>query len=338
MLHVKNLIKHFGTQGSGNVIQAVNDVTFSVDQGETFALVGESGSGKTTIGRCLLGLERPTGGGITFLGENIGRSSDIKNNDIIKAKIQLVFQEPSESLNPKMRLHRIVEEPLMNLGLSRLDREKRVKNSFARVKIPEKNLFKYPNELSMGLQQRIGIARAIVSEPKLIILDEPTSALDPTARADIIDLLIEIQKDLGTSYLFISHDLSAVRHISQKIAILYLGKIIEQGYSDRIFSKPKHPYSLGLLSSVLLPSTRLLRPKSLSLAGEIPSPINLPSGCSLESRCPFAQEICAKHPKVEKISDSHFVSCSRHREVAKHYNAMDYFEKFSLEAKRVLLV
>ena len=185
----------------------------------------------------------------------------------------------------------------------------------------------------MGFQQRVGIARAIVSNPRLIILDEPTSALDPTARAEIMELLIQIQKELSTSYLFITHDLSAAKHISHKIAILYLGKIIEQGNADRIFASPRHPYSLGLLSSVLLPSTSVKRPTSVSLDGEIPSPINLPTGCSLKSRCPFREELCENIPETVHLSDNHVVHACKPCLIKTEKIGMikDYFEKFELE-------
>ena len=331
LLEVSNLVKHFPIAGSSSVVQAVNDVSFSLESGETLALVGESGSGKTTIGRCLLGLEQMTAGNINFLDKTLGKRQSFRDKELM-GKIQLVFQEPAEALNPKMTLFEIVSEPLKNLGSYDTNSEKIVHESFERVGISASDMNRYPNEISMGFQQRVGIARAIVSNPKLIILDEPTSALDPTARAEIMELLIQIQKDLLTSYLFISHDLSAVKHISHKVAILYLGKIIEQGDADRIFASPRHPYSLGLLSSVLLPSTSVKRPTSVSLDGEIPSPINLPTGCSLKSRCPFREEDCEDIPETVHLSDDHVVhACNQCLTKTAKVDIMDYFEKFELE-------
>jgi oligopeptide/dipeptide ABC transporter ATP-binding protein len=235
-----------------------------------------------------------------------------------------------------MTLYEIVSEPLKNLKSNGNNLEKTVRETFDRVGISSSDMNRYPNEISMGFQQRVGIARAIVSNPRLIILDEPTSALDPTARAEIIELLIQIQKDLSTSYLFISHDLSAVKHISHKVAILYLGKIIEQGDADRIFASPRHPYSLGLLSSVLLPSTSVKRPTSVSLDGEIPSPINLPTGCSLKSRCPFREEPCEDIPETVHLSDNHVVhACKQCLIKTAKVNINDYFEKFEQENQSI---
>ena len=335
LLEVSNLVKHFPISGSSAVVQAVNDVSFSLSSGETLALVGESGSGKTTIGRCLLGLEQMTSGKINFMNKKLGQRQSFRDPELM-GKIQLVFQEPAEALNPKMTLYDIVSEPLKNLRSNGHNLEKAVRESIDRVGISESDMNRYPNEISMGFQQRVGIARAIVSNPRLIILDEPTSALDPTARAEIMELLIQIQKDLSTSYLFISHDLSAVKHISHKVAILYLGKIIEQGDADRIFASPRHPYSLGLLSSVLLPSTSVKRPTSVSLDGEIPSPINLPSGCSLKSRCPFREELCEDIPETVHLSDDHVVhACKQCLTKTAKVDIMDYFEKFEQETNSI---
>tara|TARA_B100000242_G_scaffold254078_1_gene196669 strand:+ start:4823 stop:6634 length:1812 start_codon:yes stop_codon:yes gene_type:complete len=336
LLTVSNLVKHFPIAGSSAVVQAVNDVSFSLSSGETLALVGESGSGKTTIGRTLLGLEKVTAGSIDFIGKKLGQRRSFRDPDLI-GKIQLVFQEPAEALNPKMTLYEIVSEPLKNLKSNGNNFEKTVRESFDRVGISASDMNKYPNEISMGFQQRVGIARAIVSNPRLIILDEPTSALDPTARAEIMELLIQIQKELSTSYLFITHDLSAAKHISHKIAILYLGKIIEQGNAERIFASPRHPYSLGLLSSVLLPSTSVKRPTSVSLDGEIPSPINLPTGCSLKSRCPFREELCENIPETVYLSDNHVVHACKPCLIKTEKIGMikDYFEKFELENSNI---
>ena len=291
LLTVDDLVQHFPVSGSRAVVQAVNHVSFELERGETLALVGESGSGKTTIGRCVLGLIRPTAGRIRFRGLEMGGKRTVRVPEL-RGKLQLVFQEPAESLNPRLQVHQIIAEPLRRRRHNRPDRDRRMRQAARHVGIRESMLTAYPAELSMGLQQRVGIARAIVSDPEIIVLDEPTSALDPTARAEIIDLLIDVQKKLSTAYLFISHDLSAVRHISHRVAVLYLGMIVEQGPAAKLFASPSHPYSVGLLSAVLLPNPHLRRETEICLEGEIPSPINLPSGCFLASRCPMVEERC----------------------------------------------
>jgi oligopeptide/dipeptide ABC transporter ATP-binding protein len=336
VLSVQNLVKTFPIAGSRAVVRAVNDVSFELEPGETLALVGESGSGKTTIGRCVLGLIKPTTGAISFRGLEMGGRRTVRSHDV-RGKLQLVFQEPAESLNPRLTLAQIIAEPLRSLGISRADYEPRVRRAAQRVGLAEAVLENYPAEVSMGLQQRVGIARAIISEPEIVVLDEPTSALDPTARAEIIDLLIEVQKALGTAYLFISHDLSAVRYISHRVAVLYLGMIVEQGPAAKLFAQPSHPYSVGLLSSVLLPNPKLRRESRITLEGEIPSPINLPSGCFLAGRCPMVQERCrASRPPAETVASRHEVRCYRHHEVAQQEEAVDYFARFQEEAERIL--
>lgn len=336
ILTIENLVKHFPIAGSRAVVRAVNDVSFDLDQGETLALVGESGSGKTTIGRCVLGLIKPTEGTIAFHGQAMGGARTVRAAEV-RGKLQLVFQEPTESLNPRLRLFEIIGEPLRALGVNRADSEARIRRAAGRVGLAEAVLEQYPAEVSMGLQQRVGIARAIISEPEIVVLDEPTSALDPTARAEIIDLLIEVQKALGTSYLFISHDLSAVRHISHRVAVLYLGMIVEQGPAAKLFAQPSHPYSVGLLSAVLLPNPKLRRETRIRLEGEIPSPINLPPGCYLAGRCPLAQERCsASRPLAELVEPGHEVHCFRHEEVAAQEQTVDYFARFQDEAERIL--
>ncbi|MDX6749889.1 ABC transporter ATP-binding protein [Geminicoccaceae bacterium 1502E] len=334
LLDVKNLVQHFPI-GRGKAVQAVNGVDFTVDAGETLALVGESGSGKTTIGRCVLGLIQPTGGSILFRGEPMGGRRTVRSPEL-RGRMQLVFQEPAESLDPRIVVGRTIGEPMAALGASRADREKAVLLAAQRVGLPERLLGSYPAELSMGLQQRVGIARAIVSRPELIVLDEPTSALDPSARAEIIDLLIRLQKELGTAYLFISHDLSTVRYLSHRVAVLYLGSIVEQGPAAELFAAPRHPYSVGLLASVLLPNPELRRESTIRLEGEIPSPIDLPPGCPLEGRCPLAIDRCRQMPPAEAVAPGHEVRCWRHEEVARMEKAVDYFERFQSEAERIL--
>jgi len=336
VLEVEGLVKHFPIAGQRAVVQAVNGVGFTVARGETLALVGESGSGKTTVGRCVLGLIQRTMGAVRFHGTMIDKHHNIRSRDL-RGKLQLVFQEPAESLDPRMRIGDTIGEPLRQLDMAQADRVKRVREVARRVGLGEASLEQFPAELSAGQQQRVGIARAIVTSPELIVLDEPTSALDPTARAEIIDLLIRLQKELDTAYLFISHDLSTVRYVSHRVAVMYLGMIVEQGSAKEIFSHPRHPYSVGLLSSVLLPNPKLKREVRVDLKGEIPSPIDLPSGCYLAGRCPFVDDQCrAAMPPADKVGDGHFVHCYHHREALRGYEALDYFDDFQAEAEQVL--
>lgn len=336
LLEIMDLVQHFPIAGSKSMVRAVNGVSFNLGEGETLALVGESGSGKTTIGRCVLGLIQPTGGRIVFRGQDMGRRRSVRSPEL-RGKLQLVFQEPAESLNPRLRLFELIDEPLRALKIARPDREMKVRAAARRAGLAESVLDRYPGEISMGLQQRVGIARAMISEPEIVVLDEPTSALDPTARAEIIDLLIRIQRELGTAYLFISHDLSAVRHISHRVAVLYLGKIVEQGPSTKLFATPSHPYSVALLSSVLLPNPNIEPGSRIRLAGEIPSPINLPTACYLAGRCPLAIEPCrAEMPPIEAVGENHTVRCYRHEEVAAMEQGEDGFARFQSEAERIL--
>jgi oligopeptide/dipeptide ABC transporter ATP-binding protein len=332
-LEVENVYKTFPVAGSRALLRAVNGVSFTVRQGETVALVGESGSGKTTIGRCILGLAKVSSGSIRFNGKDITKG----RHGALRGRIQLVFQEPAESLDPRYRVGRSILEPLEVQRVDAAERRRRLVEVIRRVSLGADVLDQYPSELSAGQQQRVGIARAIVTNPELVVLDEPTSALDPTARAEIIDLLMTIQKQLGTSYLFISHDLSTVRFISHRVAVMYLGMIVEQGASAELFARPRHPYSIGLLSSVLLPNPRLKRQTSVSLRGEIPSPINLPTGCFLASRCPFADDGCRAHmPPAEDVGGGHLVHCFKHAAVAETDQSVDTFEAFQRETEQVL--
>jgi len=280
ILEVQGLVKHFPLPGSRAKVQAVNNISFCISKGETLALVGESGSGKTTVGRCVLGLLEATAGSIRFRGGEMGKRRHVRTPEL-RGRMQLVFQEPAEALDPRIRIGETIEEPLRAVNLPPAERGERVAEVVDRVGLTVEILDQYPLTLSAGQQQRVGIARAIITKPELIVLDEPTSALDPTARAEIIDLLLRLQQELGSAYLFISHDLSAVRYISHRIAVMYLGMIIEQGDAAEVFRTPRHPYSIGLLSSVLLPDPSLKGLTSISLRGEIPSPINLPKGCYL---------------------------------------------------------
>lgn len=335
VLKVSNLRKQFPIAGSRNVVQAINDISLQIGAGETLGLVGESGSGKTTVGRCILGLTSPTDGTVTFQGRNL----HLKSGRSARGEVQLVFQEPGESLDPRYRIGMSIEEPLIARRIESAERRRRVVDAARLVGLTDEMLELFPAELSAGQQQRAGIARAMITEPKLVVLDEPTSALDPTARADIIELLMSIQQRRGTSYLFISHDLSTVRFISNRVAIMYLGMVVEQGDATSVFAHPRHPYSMGLLSAVLLPHPHFKVDTSVSLAGEIPSPINLPKGCFLATRCPFAVDRCrSEMPPPADLGGGHIVHCFRQAELEHVERASDTFADFQVEAERILSV
>jgi oligopeptide/dipeptide ABC transporter ATP-binding protein len=333
MLTVEHLHKQFPIAGSRRVVSAINDVSFSIAPGETLGLVGESGSGKTTVGRIIVGLIEPTSGAVRF---------NLKGNTQCDArpprgKVQLVFQEPAESLDPRLKIGATIAEPLQALAVERSEWRRRVRDAMGLVRPDPALLDAYPAELSAGQQQRVGVARAMITEPDLVVLDEPTSALDPTARAEIIDLLKRIQAERSTAYLFISHDLSTIRFISHRVAVMYLGMIVEQGDAATLFSQPQHPYSSGLLSSVLLPHPNLVMESPVSLKGEIPSPIDLPPGCFLASRCPFVIDRCrGERPPAELVGRGHTVYCFRHDDVAAATPASKTFEAFTVEAERIL--
>ena len=313
LLQVRDLVKHF-PQRHGQTVKAVNAVSFHIDRGEALALVGESGSGKTTVGRCLLRLIEPTAGTVTFLGEDITALGQERLRRM-RPRMQLVFQEPYDSLNPRMRIGRIIEEPLMLAGGSgTVERKRRVAELLDMVGLGDSVATLYPHQLSGGEQQRVGIARAIATAPDLIVLDEPTSALDVSVRAEILDLLTTLQQRLRFAYLFISHDLTAVRRVCQRAAVMYLGKIIETGRTEEIFQRPLHPYSRALLSSVLYPDPAQ-QPARFLLKGEIPSPINLPPGCHLYPRCPWARPQCdTAYPPPEELLPGRVVACFRARD------------------------
>ena len=314
LLEVSNLVKHF-PMGRRQTVKAINDVSFHIDRGETLALVGESGSGKTTVGRCILRLIEPTEGRITFAGAQVDTMS-ANQLRALRPRVQMVFQEPYDSLNPRMRIRKIVEEPILLGGdMTPVQRHDRVAEVLEMVRLGADSMDKYPHQFSAGEQQRIGIARAISTEPELVVLDEPTSALDVSVRAEILDLLTDLQEDLALSYLLISHDLTAVRRVCHRVAIMYLGKIVERGNAEELFEQPLHPYSRALLSSVLYPdpSEQLSR---FLLSGEIPSPIDLPPGCHLHGRCPWAVDTCNDaYPDAEELLPGRHVACFRAREM-----------------------
>lgn len=313
LLRVESLTKRFPLD-KRSAIWAANDVSFSIGRGETLGLVGESGSGKTTVGRCILRLLEPDSGRIVFDGMDITTLSQSRLQPL-RHRMSIVFQEPYESLNPRRSVRQTVEEPLSLQGApDKEGRLARVLSTLDGVGLGERHLSLYPGQLTTSEQQRVGIARAIVTRPDLIVVDEATSNLDPSARAGILDLFIDLQKRLGVSYLFISHDLTAVERVSHRIAIMYLGRIVETAPADDLFAKQLHPYSKALLSAVLYPDpTRKLEP--FTLKGEIPSAINPPDECLLISRCPLAQPRCAEaSPNLVAVQPGHRAACYRSRE------------------------
>jgi oligopeptide/dipeptide ABC transporter ATP-binding protein len=316
MLQVEHLVRHFAVAGSAKPLQAVSDISFSVERAQTLGIVGESGSGKTTVGRCVLRLIEPTSGRIAIDGVDLGSLSQEDLRDI-RPNMQLVFQEPFDSLDPQRTVEQIVAEPLrLHTKLSKESRRDKVIDLLQRVGLSPQTARRYPHQIAAGQQQRVGIARAIATEPKFIVLDEPVSSLDPTARAEIIDLLIDLQDRTGITYLFISHDLMTVRYLCNWVAVMYLGKIVEMSTTEELFENPIHPYTQALLSAVPVPDPEIKRTKIL-LEGEIPSPINLPTGCALHTRCPSAAPACrTSTPQLDEIRSRHWVSCIRAREVS----------------------
>ena len=308
LVAVRNLVKHFPA-GRGKTVKAVNEISFTIAKGEALGLVGESGSGKTTVGHCLLKLLSPTAGTILIDGSDV---SGLTPRDFrpLRSRVQMVFQEPYDSLNPRMRIETIVGEPLRVLRPGPAGpRRRRVCEVLEMVGFDASVAERYPHQLSAGEQQRIGLARALATQPELIVLDEPTSALDVSVRAEILNLLNDLRSRLGLSYLLISHDLTAVRRVCNRVAVMYLGKIVESGETEQIFERPLHPYSRALLSSVLYPDPERTLPRFV-LTGEIPSPINLPAGCHLNQRCPWADTPCREaYPEMVELLPGRRVAC-----------------------------
>ncbi|PJO41398.1 ABC transporter ATP-binding protein [Lysinibacillus xylanilyticus] len=290
-------------------VKAVDDVSFEVFEGETLGIVGESGCGKSTTGRLLMRLLEPTEGVIEFAGKMI---SELSNNEMRKARrdIQMIFQDPYASLNPRHNIGKILEEPLIVHGMGNAkERRQKVLELLEIVGLNEYHVKRYPHQFSGGQRQRIGIARALMTNPRLIIADEPVSALDVSIQAQVLNLLQNLQKDLKLTYIFISHDLGVVRHISNRVGVMYLGKLVELTASEDLYAEPLHPYTQALLSSVPVPDPTFER-EQLIISGDIPSASNPPSGCTFHTRCPFKKEECSQVvPKMQEVKPGHYVAC-----------------------------
>ena len=317
ILDVKNLVKHFPItkgiliQRQTGAVKAVDDVTFQIFQGETLGLVGESGCGKTTVGRTIMHLYEPTSGEVILNGTNL---SKIPREQIrqMRREMQMIFQDPYASLNPRMSVGEIIGEPYIIHNLfTKKEREEKVQELLQMVGLNPSYVNRFPHEFSGGQRQRIGIARSLALRPSLIICDEPISALDVSIQAQIINLLEDLQQSLGLTYLFIAHDLSVVRHISNRIAVMYLGVIMEMTSRDELFKNPLHPYSQALLSAVPVPDPLVEEKRQrIILEGDVPSPVNPPSGCRFRTRCFKAEPICAEQqPEYRRIKEGHYVAC-----------------------------
>ena len=314
VLEVRDLVKHYAVGGGffghgAKQLRAVDGVSFSIAPGETLGLVGESGCGKSTVGKAVLRLVEPTGGSIALEGEditNIGRAALLE----CRKRMQVIFQDPYASLNPRMTAGEIVQEPLINYGIgSRAEQQERVAGLFARVGLRPDQRANYPHEFSGGQRQRLGIARALALGPSVIIGDEPVSALDVSVQAQVINLMMDLQQEFGLSYLFIAHDLGVVEHISHRVAVMYLGKIVEVATRDALFATPRHPYTEALLAAVPVSHPRKRRAR-VTLAGDVPSPINPPSGCRFHTRCPIAVPRCREaEPPLVADATGHAVAC-----------------------------
>ncbi|MGE6260422.1 ABC transporter ATP-binding protein [Heyndrickxia sporothermodurans] len=312
LIEVEKLTKHFKV-GKNQVLHAVDGISFTIHKGETLGLVGESGCGKSTVGRTLLQLYHPTSGEIKFEGKKLKIDHSSDDAKQYRREVQMIFQDPYSSLNPRMTVLEIVSEGLLihQPNMSKEERRKNVIELLELVGLNRNHANRYPHEFSGGQRQRIGIARALAVQPKFIVADEPIAALDVSIQAQIVNLLKKLQKEKELTYLFIAHDLSMVKHISDRIAVMYLGQIMELAESEELYSQPLHPYTAALLSAIPLPDPNLERKRErIILTGDVPNPINPPSGCRFRTRCPQAMDICSqKEPIWKEVQPNHFVAC-----------------------------
>ncbi len=316
LLEVKNLVKHFPVRGGvfsrvHSYVRAVDGISFDLEPRETLGVVGESGCGKSTAGRAILRLIEPTSGEVIFEGTDIV-GLDRESMRKLRREMQIIFQDPYASLNPRMTVGSIVGEPLTIHKIARgKDRDEQVAAILERVGLRPEHMRRYPHEFSGGQRQRIGIARALALNPKLIIADEPVSALDVSIQAQVINLLEDLQKEFGIAYVIISHDLSVVQHICDRIAVMYLGEIVEIAGADEVVMSPRHPYSEALLSACPIPDPQATKDKKrIILHGDVPSPVNPPPGCRFHTRCPYKEEKCAiEQPPLRELTSGHFTAC-----------------------------
>ncbi|MEH7479849.1 dipeptide ABC transporter ATP-binding protein [Neobacillus drentensis] len=316
LIEVKNLKKYFPLKNSmfsknNQVVKAVDDVSFHIYKGETFGLVGESGCGKSTLGRTLNRLYDPTAGEILFDGKDI---ANLKNKELqpYRKRMQMIFQDPYSSLNPYMNVEEIIDEPLeIHTALSKNERREVIIDMLEKVGLKKDDLEKFPHEFSGGQRQRIGIARALAINPDFILCDEAISALDVSIQAQVINMLEDLQSEMKLTYLFVAHDLSMVRHISDRVGVMYLGKLVEISKSDELYKKPLHPYTQALLSAIPIPDPiKAQNSKREIITGELPSPFEMETGCRFQSRCPFAKPICAEvDPLLKEVDGEHLVAC-----------------------------
>ncbi len=314
LIDIQHLKKHFPMKNFfGSTIgqlKAVDDVSFQIYKGETFGLVGESGCGKSTLGRCLLQMIEPTDGSVLYHDTDIAKLPKSQWKDIA-SKLQIVFQDPYSALNPNWTVRELLQEPLKTAGYSKEDTEKRIHELVTLVNMNLEDLDKFPYEFSGGQRQRIGVARAVASYPEFIFCDEPISALDVSVQAQVVNMLKDLQKELGLTYLFTAHDLSMVYHISDRIGVMYLGSMVELGSSEEIFHNPQHPYTKALISAIPIADPETGRHnKRIAIQGELPSPMNVPKGCRFATRCPHASERCwNERPEFHQLEDSRWIAC-----------------------------